>query len=89
MASIFAEVDRNEEAIILTKVKLSELRIQQQYILKEGALQLRDPDESFRDGYFILLYDRIIYCDNATDRTPLGITSIKWKRIDPFTETDI
>ena len=64
MNSIFDEPDRNEEALIQTKVRLEDIRVSDLKILKEGPLRMRTPDNEFKDGYFVLLYDRLIYFDS-------------------------
>lgn len=45
-------------------------------------------ESEMKEGFFILLYDRLVMCADASSRVPIGITSIKWKRVEPFSETD-
>jgi hypothetical protein len=88
MNSIFDEPDRNEEAVIASKLRLEDIHISDLQVYKEGWLRMCESETVFRRGYFYLYYDRLIYCDDETSRVAMGITSIKWKRIEPFAETD-
>lgn len=90
MESIFDEFDKSEETEIrVSTVYIVDAIINENLIIHEGSLIMKVSEVDMREGYFILLYDRLIMTLNRESRIPIGMTSIKWKRIEPFAETDI
>ena len=67
---------------------IQDQKIQDSHILHQGILKMKVSETEMKEGYFVLLYDRLIMCQDAESKIPIGITSIKWKRIDPFSEID-
>jgi hypothetical protein len=90
MNSIFDESDAEMEEEIKKRIEtISELKISPNYVLHEGRLTMQIGEGDLQEGFFLLLYDRLIYCESEDRKVPIGITSIKWKRVEPFTETDV
>jgi hypothetical protein len=71
MNSLFDYSDSKEEAALIRQTeRIENMKIPPQQILHEGHLIIQIDEENAREVYFILLYDRLIFCENAETKKP-------------------
>jgi hypothetical protein len=62
MNSIFDDSDAQEEEEIVRNIeRIRDLRIEPSQVLLEGHLFMPVDEDTVKEGYFLLLYDRLIY----------------------------